>query len=229
VFYKGSGNESITITIPAGFVTQGATPVSIYDDVTPATAGGVTCYTPSGLEASAQNQISGSQGGTITVSLPAIADGFTYINVHLDYHWKGVAVGCSKQVAAGPYVNPANNAICSNVTLNDNTGYTFGFNNSVSDTRTIYVLNDFKKDPGIGGLVLKAGTGDPVAGAVVEIYDANNKKLATVSTDEDGWYMWAYKYTGKAASFVVKLLAYGLSQSMSLKSNGYLVVNFTVP
>ena len=40
--------------------------------------------------------------------------------------------------------------------------------------------------------------------------------------------MWAYKYTGKAATFTVKLPAYDQSKSVTLKSNGYLVVNFTV-
>jgi hypothetical protein len=36
------------------------------------------------------------------------------------------------------------------------------------------------------------------------------------------------KYAGKAATFVVKLPAYGQSQSVTLKSNGFLVVNFGV-
>ena len=55
------------------------------------------------------------------------------------------------------------------------------------------------------------------------------KLVATVYTDQDGWYQWAYKYTGKAATFTVKLAAYGASQSVTLKSNGFLVVSFTVP
>ena len=49
------------------------------------------------------------------------------------------------------------------------------------------------------------------------------------STDADGWYMWSYKYAGKATSFTVKLPAYGLQQTVTLKSNGYLSVPFTVP
>ena len=63
----------------------------------------------------------------------------------------------------------------------------------------------------------------------VQIYDSSNKLLATVYTDADGWYMWQYKYTGKAATFTVKLPAYNLAQSVTLKSNGFLLVNFTVP
>ena len=41
--------------------------------------------------------------------------------------------------------------------------------------------------------------------------------------------MWQYKYTGKAATFTVKLPKYNLLQPVTLKSNGFLVVNFTVP
>jgi hypothetical protein len=68
----------------------------------------------------------------------------------------------------------------------------------------------------------------------VDIYDSKNAKLGTVYTDQDGWYMWAYKYTGKPATFTVKLPNYpaaqpSQSQTVTLKSNGFLVVNFTVP
>jgi len=41
--------------------------------------------------------------------------------------------------------------------------------------------------------------------------------------------MWAYTYTGKPATFTVNLSAYNKSQTVTLKSNGFLVVSFTVP
>ncbi len=43
--------------------------------------------------------------------------------------------------------------------------------------------------------------------------------------------MWSYKYTGKATSFTVKLPAYPAvpAQTVTLKSNGYLSVPFTLP
>ena len=63
----------------------------------------------------------------------------------------------------------------------------------------------------------------------VEIYNGSGQKLATRYTDADGWYQWTYKYTGKAAAFVVKLPDYNLQQTVTLKSNDYVVVNFTVP
>lgn len=76
--------------------------------------------------------------------------------------------------------------------------------------------------------------GDPVKNAKVQIFLGTSKTAtATVYTDEDGWYMWQYKWTGKAASFVVKMippLPYKQttqSQTVTLKANGYLVINFT--
>ena len=89
--------------------------------------------------------------------------------------------------------------------------------------------NVFKKDPGIAGLVLKSGTNDPVPNVVVKIYDASNKLQATLTTDQDGWYMWSFKYTGKASTFTVKLPDYGLMQTVTLKSNGFVNASFTLP
>lgn len=74
--------------------------------------------------------------------------------------------------------------------------------------------------------MLKSGSGDPVANVRVQIYQGTQLK-ATVYTDQDGWYMWTYKYTGKPATFTVKLPAYGLSQMVTLRANCFLVVNFT--
>ena len=73
---------------------------------------------------------------------------------------------------------------------------------------------------------MQHSNGDPVSHVTVQLYDAMNKLLATVSTDSDRWYRWGYKYTGKAATFTVKLPAYNQSQVVTLKANGFLVVNF---
>ena len=77
--------------------------------------------------------------------------------------------------------------------------------------------------------MVQSSTTNPLPNVKVQIYDSSNKLLATVYTDQDGWYMWQYKYTGKAATFTVKLPSYNLSQAVTLKSNGFLLVNFTVP
>lgn len=86
-----------------------------------------------------------------------------------------------------------------------------------------------KKDPGIAGLITQAVSTDPIANAKVEIYDAKGKKLTTRYADEDSWYQWQYKYTGKPTTFTVKVPDYNLQQSVTLKSNGFIVVNFSVP
>jgi 5-hydroxyisourate hydrolase-like protein (transthyretin family) len=81
---------------------------------------------------------------------------------------------------------------------------------------------------GFGGLVTTSD-GTPVKGVKIQIYDSSGKLLATVYTDEDGWYMYNYKWTGKAATFTIKLPAYNLKQSVTLKANAFAFVNFTVP
>ena len=100
----------------------------------------------------------------------------------------------------------------------------------VSDSEdTVESENVFKRDPGFGGLVLQSGTNEPAPDVMVKIYDSKNTLLMTVYTDEDGWYMWQYKYTGKAATFTVRLPDYGLAKTVTLKSNGFVTVDFTVP
>jgi hypothetical protein len=105
-------------------------------------------------------------------------------------------------------------------------GYTFSDSTGGSDS--VQTENVFKHDPGIGGLVLDTD-GSPVAKVNVKVLNSSGSVVGNVSTDADGWYMWAYKYTGKASTFTVKLPAYGLSQSVTMKSNAFLIVDFTVP
>ena len=91
------------------------------------------------------------------------------------------------------------------------------------------ILNYLPTDPGIAGLVLSSSTSNPVPGVTVEIYDPSNVLVQTLTTDVDGWFMWQFKYTGKATTFTVKLPAYNLSQPVTLKSNDFAVVNFLIP
>jgi hypothetical protein len=235
VFYiPNNGTTTINITIPAGFVTQGATPVHVYGAVAPATDNnGVTCFTPSSERSAQQLIVSGGTGGNLAVDITNLgspAPKVIYIVVHLDYYWKGVLAGCTKQITGtNPVLEHANCTVPSSPTsLNSLTNYTFGTSLGSYWNKTIQNFNVFKKDPGIGGLVLRAGSGDPVHNVNVEIYQGT-KKAGTATTDEDGWYMWVYKYTGKAVEFTVKLPAYSLTQSVTLKSNGYGIVNFTIP
>ena len=51
---------------------------------------------------------------------------------------------------------------------------------------------------------------------------------ATVYTDEDGWYQYVFKYTGKAATFTITASSTSWTQTktVTLKSNGYIEVDF---
>ena len=231
--YGGSAS-SIRIWIPYPFVTVGANPVKVYSGVTTTNAT-KTCFAPSDLVRSQTNQINWtwSGGGANTFGNKKYIDvtvppgGFVYVRIHLDYGLKGVAAGCARGSQTPP------TATCSSPSagfaITGYKTYAFSFTDgAVTPTDTIESYNDFKKNPGIGGLVLQTGTNAPIAGTPVQILQGATVK-ANLSTDADGWYMWAYKYTGKATSFTVKLPAYGLQQTQTLKSNGYLSVPFTVP
>jgi Prealbumin-like fold domain len=229
VFDATSGPATLTMTLPYPWVTQGAVPIHVYNGVTFTTVNGQTCLTPGPELANSTYQVTlGSytpqafgSTTTVTVTIPAgVSSGLAYVNIHLDYGLKGTT----------NWSKGSNNEAISSIgkpTIFDNVNY--HFSDTTGGSGDAVNNNTFKKDPGIGGLVQKTGTLMPVANAQVQIYDNKGVLLATVYTDADGWYMWQYKYTGKAATFVVKLPAYGLQQSATLKSNGFLVVSFLVP
>jgi hypothetical protein len=228
--YGGSAT-SIQIKIPYPFVTVGTNPVKVYDGVTTTNAS-KTCFAPDNLVRSQTNQISWNwntqnfASTPQTINVTKASGDFAYVRVHLAYGLKGVAGNCAKTGTTEPFT-----ASCSSpaVTIAGYKEYEFSFTGgAVTPIDKIESYNIFKKNPGIGGLILQNGTTAPIGSTKVEIWQSN-KKMADLYTDEDGWYMWSYKYTGKAATFNVKLPAYNLSQSVTLKSNGYLSVPFTTP
>ena len=83
--------------------------------------------------------------------------------------------------------------------------------------------NVFKHDPGVGGLVL-AEDGTPVEGALVKVY-LGNSLYSDCYTDEDGWYMCDFKYTGKPVTFTVKTNGYD-DQTVTLRANSFALVTF---
>jgi hypothetical protein len=223
MFYAGPGEETVTITLPYPFVTQGARPVHIYANVSDVDAKG--CIVPGAEVASEAKLVALTDYVTSTkevgVGLPALPSGFAYINIHLDYGLKGTK-GYSKDAG--------NNAIdATTLALRIAENKVYGFSDSEGGSDTAKSKNEFKHDPGFAGLVLAAGTNDPVPNVAVQIYDSANKLLKTVYTDTDGWYMWQYKHTGKAATFTLKLPAYNKSQTVTLKSNVLVIVSFSVP
>ncbi|HET8652952.1 MAG TPA: hypothetical protein VFM13_10310, partial [Gaiellaceae bacterium] len=228
VFYAGTGGDSVTLTLPYPFVTQGAVAVHVYSSVdTVTTPGGQTCYVPGDEIGHYSPSITLGDYATAydftqTVNVPVspVAD-FAYINIHLDYGLKGTA----------PYAKDgSNNAVdpadVTKVLIPDLQEY--GFTNSVGPGDSVMSRNVFKKNPGIAGLVLKSSTTDPVGNAKAQIYQGT-KLMTTQYADEDGWFMWQYKYTGKATTFTVKLPAYGLSKAVTLKANGFVAVDFLTP
>ena len=63
----------------------------------------------------------------------------------------------------------------------------------------------------------------------VVIYNPLGKVLATLYTDEDGYYMLAYKHTSKSATYKVTVPTYNRVVSILVKANGFAPVDFEVP
>jgi hypothetical protein len=210
-------NDSVTINIPPPFVTQGANPVHVYSGVT-MTTNEEMCFTPGPAKygySVTGSPITGTGGGTVTVS--GLGDTFSYIAIHLDYGKKGTT-----EYTPGASSDPDHpNAIKVGGNINNNTAHVFTANGLSS---IVYNQNVFKKDPGIGSLVYTRA-GDPVIGTPVEVWKGTTK-LATLQTDEDGWSMWLYKHTGKAATYTVKLPEFKMTQSLTVRANGFLIVRF---
>jgi hypothetical protein len=222
-----TGNEEFDISIPFPFVTQGANPVHIYT--------GVSGHAPAGTDITSQFTIDGipvtlsSYTGTgtfgDTASITITNTGYTgplYITIHLDYGLKKIAGGYSKDTSNNAKANTGKSTYGS---IFDNQEYTFSVSSLFSDDDIINNLNVFKNDPGIGGLVLDS-YGYPIVNAKVQIYQGKTL-YGTAYTDADGWYMCNFKYTGKPTSFTVKTSGFA-DQTVTLKANGFLVINFGV-
>ncbi len=231
MFYVGPGDTTVKLILPYPWVVQGNMPIHIYNNVTFTTnSGGQTCLTPgTTLTNPPQTYVTlGSyssqafgQYTVVDVPIPATGspNGFLYINIHLDYGLKDTSYW-----SKGLNDNAVNTAVAPNPTyptIVNPTSYTFkdGENTQI----TIASNNIFKKNPGVGGLITVGGAAQ--VSKAVEIW-IGGLKQATVYTDTDGWYMWQYKWTGKAVAFTVKVPSLALEGSGSLKANGYVQVNF---
>jgi len=106
--------------------------------------------------------------------------------------------------------------------------YTFDLTvGALHKTQSITSINVFKNDPGIAGLI-KDASNNPIPNVKVTI--SGPGVSAIVYTDEDGWYQYTFKYTGKAATFTITASSTNPSwkqtQTVTLKSNGYIEVDF---
>ena len=147
-------------------------------------------------------------------------DGFTgwvFIRVHLEYGLKGITTSCTRDDLTAVGCDPVGD-------IPNGQEYDFSFTDGASGTTTIDSQNEFKRINGVAGLVVGVN-GEPVAGSTVHIWQGTSL-WKTVTTDQDGWYMALFKYTGKATTFTVKWISLGVQASVTLKSNGFAQVNY---
>jgi hypothetical protein len=212
------GSTTLTLYIPDPFVTQGANPIHVYDGVS--LYNDDTCYTPGDAVSATWSKVTG--GYEVTFDADDVTSGLAYVAIHLDFGLKGTG-GFTKDAT--------NNALKTGSNVLNLTSYNFSFDDDGSAppvaSDTVQNFNIFKKNPGAAGMSLQAATGDPIAGVRVQVLDSKNKVIATVFSDQDGYYQWLYKYTGKPTTFTFRLPDYGKSQSLTFKANGFQEVNFT--
>jgi hypothetical protein len=255
---------TFNIGIPYPFVTQGAVPIQVHSSVTVTqngclvpvgdlTGDPTTRITVTG--ANGENNSLSSSGNpvivlgdygtspkvgetptTVTVSATTPSTGLVYVTIHLDYGMKGTG-GWSK----GTNDLATNKSLFANWPVYIADPQKYGFSSTVIDgggssaplMESVSSVNDFKRNLGFAGQVTSSG-GTPIPGVKVEIFGPTGSLLGSAVTDEDGWYVFSYKYSGKEASFTVKLpvsdyVSIADQQTVTLKSNGFARVDFTVP
>jgi hypothetical protein len=227
--------ETVNVTLPFPFVTEGAVPVKVYGDWTATEQDGKTCFNPFDLLWSQTDQVSigavgpyNNFGHTATIEIVAPDEefeGWVWIRIHIDYGLKGLITGCTKNYDDAENCTFAYDSYTNNsFDIPDGQTYDFEFSDGASGGTTIESTNEFKRINGVAGGAIAAG-GEPIAGTTVQIWQGT-KLWKTVYTDWDGWYMALFKYTGKATTFTVKWVNLGVQQSITLKSNGFAQVNY---
>ncbi|HJT61997.1 MAG TPA: hypothetical protein VJ797_09975, partial [Burkholderiales bacterium] len=233
LFFQGDAYEdvSFTLDIPFPFVTQGATPIHVYDDVRVDQEHGEICLTPIGemanykltddgvhwtyVDANANDQV--DVGDTYRLLIENVDlgdDGFVYLNVHLDY-------GLEKQtgwVKSSP-VSGTDNAL-DNGGVNGTQpaimdGHSYDFS-ALADGYAIdgssdSIINDntFKNIKGLGGLFQADESGTEgldqtaVKGQHLGIFKSDGTFMGDAWTDEDGWYYAQFNATGSKTNYKV--------------------------
>ena len=249
-FYSGPGDEMITLILPYPWVTQGNVPIHAYSDLEVYTnSKGQTCLIPgTPLPNPPQDHVYMSdydqpypppsydfeKTHTVEIWVPSTGTaGFAYLDIHLDYGLKGT----TNYAKGGPSGNDAIDMTTFALRIKDLQQYTFsdsyldGYDGEGgSGEKTIRSVNVFKKNPGVGGKTDNYSV--PVKNAKVQIW-INGKLYGQATTDEDGWYMWQYKWVGKRVTVNVDLFLDGIidgtpdaRQIVVLKANGFIQVDF---
>ena len=158
---------------------------------------------------------------TITVSGVFPSSGLVYVTIHLDYGLKG-----KDNYTKGADNNAMNTPTATIINL-DNYNFSVTVYGIKMDNQRVQNANVFKRDPGFAGMVTDS-QGNPRANVKVQIYGPDGKLLATVYTDADGYYVYTFKPTGKAATYTVKLPDYKQTKSVTVKANSLVEVNFVI-
>jgi hypothetical protein len=173
---------------------------------------------------------------TFAETVPLSALGYAYLNIHLDYGLKKAGGYAPGGTSGKDAIACSSSAVVPIPDLQaDNLFYSFGYTvgNTIVDTvPPVQSSNDFKKNPGVGGLVTKSNTLNPIVGATAVLKDSKGNVLGKGLTDSDGWYIVNYKSTGKAATFYVTLTPPGgtpQTRPITLKANAYMEADFVVP
>jgi hypothetical protein len=92
-------------------------------------------------------------------------------------------------------------------------------------------VNSFKRIPGVAGLVLCKDTLNPVPGVSVTLANAMHIPVGSRVTDEDGFYMIAYKHKGKPSTYYVSIATpppavYTETKATTLKANAFVRLDF---
>jgi hypothetical protein len=233
VFYFGEPGEEVNldINIAAPFVTQGAQPVHVYSTykIVTCSCGGY-CLQP-GTDVTStfgiqDGIITGVDGGTINVSGEVPATGTLCVTVHLDYGLKRTS-GWSPSSVDG-VIDAKNTGM--GITISGLQEYEFSYYDGVETcSETTWSENVVKKFAGFMGEVTGKSDEEPRGNVKVLIYNSSNSLVGTVCTDEDGYYLFEYKHKAKAATYKVKLPAYKMETSVTIKANGFAIVNFETP
>jgi hypothetical protein len=245
----------ITLDIPWAFVTQGNMPIHVYDGVSLSPQNGQVCFIP-GNETQAIGQyvvLADYPAGytdpqttvpvKFTITIPST--GFAYVNQHLDDGLKGPQVilnssGIPQRYGKDGNSNALNPANLTEILIPNLFTHTFSVaaDGTPLGSDSVQNLNEFKKNPGTGGIIMRQQTLDPVAGIRVRLLSPSNTVVGSAVTDKDGWYMIPYKHTGKLALYRLQVDVNGngiwndsgdLFLNVSLKANAYTEVNVQIP
>ena len=182
------------------------------------------------------------------------ASGVMYANIHLDFGFKrmggfnradldndGAATDASNPnilgvpaVLHGPETIPVGNPWTSGQPYHlsglANSVLLCGPGNVCEDI--IYSVNLFKRSVGVAGTVTNA-LGNGLPGYTLRMYNSSNVQVgADAPSDADGAYYVNYKSVGGNQTYTVKLFLGTMqvdSKTVTIKSNGFGIVNFQVP